>query len=377
MALLTVLAEWCGEGRTDLHAVSVDHGIRPEGGNECRMVHEYCDSLEVSHDTLTVSMPLEGNIQHAARRARYRMIASWARRREIEYVALAHSLDDQAETVLLNLARGSGVDGLAAMPDQVRRRGVCWIRPLLDVGRHELRQFLVGRNIGWVDDPSNDDPGFDRIRARRMLDALGELGLTRDRLARTATLMQHAREVLQDAGMAARARVVAENRLGDSHFGEEFWQLASETRLRLAADAIRRVSGSEYRPRFSALLSALEEVGRGRRHTLAGCMAVPGAGRSFWIIREAASCSGPVASDQCWDRRWRLAGKPAPDGSTIGVLGEDGLGRCRSWREGGDPRESVLASPALWSDGRLLAAPFAGFANGWRFDRLQDGDAAT
>ncbi len=372
MALLKLLSAWCNQRLIKLHAVSVDHGIRQENGSECRAVRSYCGVLGVQHDTLAVTTPLTGNMQNAARTERYRLIADWAHSREIGFVALGHSLDDQAETFLLNLSRGSGVDGLAGMPDQVRRLGVCWIRPLLNVGRDELRQFLVDRDIDWVDDPSNDDPDFDRIKARQMLVMLGELGLSRGRLARTARLMQQAREVLVDAAMAAGGRVLAENRLGDSHFGEEFWKLPSETRLRLSADAIRRVSGSEYRPRLSALKSALEEVAGGRRHTLAGCMAVPGRGSSFWIVRELASCSGPVAADQCWDGRWRLSGKPGPAGSTIGALGRDGLDECRNWREAGGPRESLLASPSLWSEGRLLSAPFAGLDNGWSFARVKD-----
>ena len=161
MALLKLLSDWGRTSRQQFLVVSVDHGLRANSGQECLAVREFAESCGHRHSTLRWNRPENcGNLQHAARDARYRLIAEWAGKKGIEAVALGHTKDDQAETVLLNLARGSGVDGLAGMPSALRKHGVTWLRPMLAVSRRELRNFLRDREIAWIDDPSNDDLAF-------------------------------------------------------------------------------------------------------------------------------------------------------------------------------------------------------------------------
>jgi len=148
-------------------AVTVDHGLRPESAAEAAAVGALCAARGIPHDTLVwAEGPESGNLQARARQARRRLIADWARGRGIGDVALGHTLDDQAETVLLRLARGSGVDGLAAMAAVAEGDGVRWHRPLLGIGRGALRDWLRGEGVAWIDDPSNEDPRFDRVRVR-------------------------------------------------------------------------------------------------------------------------------------------------------------------------------------------------------------------
>ena len=372
MALLSLLHPWCAERCIELRIISVDHGIRPESRSECSRVGAFAAELGAAHEILTCEQIPPGNLQDAARRLRYTMIASWAARNGLANVALAHTLDDQAETFLLNLARGSGVDGLSAMPIVVRRRGIRWLRPLLKVSRAELRTHLKDRGIAWIDDPSNNDERFDRVKARRLLDSVGELGASKERLAATAERMQEAREVLEDVATGAAVKVMTVGELGDVHFSGGFWGLGKETRLRLAAGAIRRVSGSDYRPRIATLFSALKAVRSGKGFTLSGSHFVAGADLGFSVVRELAACGPSVAADAIWDRRWRLADKPAPPGSVIGPLGEEGLRECEEWRRTSQLRESLIASPALRAGEELLSAPFAGMPNGWRFRRACD-----
>ena len=131
MALLSLMRPWCARRGVELRVVSVDHGIRAESRSECRVTGELAAGLGVAHEIVSCRQLPAGNIQDAARRVRHSLIADWANRNRIKFVALAHTLDDQAETFLLNLARGSGVDGLAAMPVDVCRLGIRWLRPLL------------------------------------------------------------------------------------------------------------------------------------------------------------------------------------------------------------------------------------------------------
>ena len=198
MALLSILHSWCKTRQIELCVVSVDHGIRKESLGECRRVGEFASELDVSHQILACdAAQLTGNFQDAARKMRYTLISDWARATGVGFVALAHTRDDQAETFLLNLARGSGIDGLAAMPVAVHRFGICWLRPFLQVGRSELRDYLGGQGIRWIDDPSNEDARFDRVKARRLLEKLGQMGVSRARLSATAERI---------AGSTCRAR---------------------------------------------------------------------------------------------------------------------------------------------------------------------------
>ena len=374
MALLSLMQPWCARRSVELRVVSVDHGIRAESRSECRLAGEFAAGLGVEHETVVCRQLPAGNIQDAARRVRHSLIADWAKRNRIGFVALAHTLDDQAETFLLNLARGSGVDGLAAMPVDVRKLGIRWLRPLLKVGRAELREYLQGEGIRWAEDPTNSDERFGRTRARRLFDSIGPLGATRERLAAAADRMQEAREVLEDAAAAAEEGIMTIGELGEVRIGAGFWRLKRETRLRIGARAVVAVSGSEYRPRLAALISGLEAVRSNRCFSLSGCLLLPGPESGFTVARELAACGPQVAGNSVWDRRWRLGERPAPPGSVIGPLGEAGLRTCSDWRLSGHPREVLVASPALWSGGKLLSAPFAGMANGWRF-RLDRGDA--
>lgn len=365
MALLHLLA---GQGLR-LSVATVDHGLRPEAADEAAVVAAACERLGLPHATLRWHDPGgAGNLPARARMARYGMLRIWAEARGITEIALGHTLDDQAETVLMRLARGSGVDGLSGMAEARGDGGILWLRPLLSQGRAALRDWLVARGIGWADDPTNDDPSYDRVKARQALVLLEPLGVSREGLAETALWMARARKVLG----AAAARL-AETAL--RHEAAEividaapFATAADETRLRLLSAAVRWVGGSAYRPRLAALTMVEAAVLAGKARTLAGCLLTLRRGQ-LRVGREPRAVSGLTAPAGCiWDRRWRLAGAPAPEGAELRSLGEDGLALCRQWRDAGLPRRTLVAAPALWRKDTLLAAPLAGTPGGWRLE---------
>ena len=127
------------------------------------------------------------------------LIAAWARDEGLGAVALGHTLDDQAETFVMRMARGSGVDGLSAMAPVTGFDGLLWLRPLLGVRRAAVRAWLVAEGVGWAEDPGNDDWRFERVRARAALPLLAPLGLGVERLAATAAAMARARAALEQA----------------------------------------------------------------------------------------------------------------------------------------------------------------------------------
>lgn len=223
-----------------------------------------------------------------------------------------------------------------------------------------MRDWLAARGLAWVEDPSNEDRRFDRVRARDLLAPLTDLGLTPERLGELARHMQAARPVLDAAMRALAAAAVAEEAGSLKIDRAAFAAALPETRHRLLARALMWISGSPYRPRFAALESAAEALAEGRAATLAGCLLRPEGGAAR-LLREpkAALAAPPVPAGQAWDGRWRIVG-PVLAGDLVGPLGAAGLADCPDWRDAGLPRELLLGSPALWRAGRLVAAPLAG-----------------
>ena len=366
VALLLLLDDLRRNGGPPLAAVTVDHGLRPEAAAEAAMVAQLCARLGLPHDTLRwTEGPGSGNLMDQARRARRRLIAKWARGRGIARVALAHTADDQAETVVMRLARGSGVDGLAAMAPATQAEGILWLRPLLDIRRSDLRDLLTARGQGWAEDPTNDDPVFDRTMVRRALVGLEGLGLTVDRLTATAHRQALARDALEFlAGYVAGQ--VAQVQCGAVLLSPDLRNAPREAQLRLLARAIRWVTGADYRPRFSALSAALDSPATS---TLAGVEVAPGK-HGLRIARELRACGPAVRPGAVWDNRWRVTGPEAR--SEIRALGPEGLAALPGWRDTGKPRAALLTSPGVWLDGRLLAAPLARPEAEWRAIPLRD-----
>jgi tRNA(Ile)-lysidine synthase len=156
-----------------IEAASVDHALRPEGREEADMVAMVCGRLGVPHEILTVewkSKPTTA-IQERAREERYRLLAGWAGSRSIAAIATAHHLDDQAETLVMRLARGAGVGGLAGMRRVATVPGsdVPLLRPLLSWRRSELEAICAEAGIEPACDPSNTDAQFERVRVRQSL----------------------------------------------------------------------------------------------------------------------------------------------------------------------------------------------------------------
>ena len=271
MALLHLVARWARERQVACQAVTVDHGLRPEARTEATLVAEACEGLRLRHETLQWQWDGQGNLQDAARRGRLSLIAGWAREHELTHVCVGHTEDDQAETLVMRLARGSGVDGLAGMRAERQSHGITWLRPLLNMSRQTLRDWLRAEEISWAEDPSNDDTRFDRVRARQ---AIATLGLDPARLGRTARQMQAAEAVLHRAMLdLAQAAVTQDD---DALLLDRAALRAAlpDTRWRLVAAALQYIGGAAYRPRFAPLEDFTAALLDGEGRTLAGVRSV-------------------------------------------------------------------------------------------------------
>jgi tRNA(Ile)-lysidine synthase len=288
-ALLVLAARWRAELKAgpELMAVTVDHGLRPESAREAHAVERLAGRLGVRHRTLQWSgrKPATG-LQEAARAARYRLLASAARDAGARHVLTGHTLDDQAETVLIRLARGSGLTGLGAMTRETALDGIVLVRPLLDLPKARLVATLDAVELSFADDPSNRDPRFTRARLRTLMPALAAEGLDARRLAVLARRLRRADATIELAVEAAAA-VVSNGAWADPGAvtldAEKFARLPAEVALRLLGRAIARI-GDEG-PVELGKLEALQETfnaalrSRGRatqpvrlRRTLAGAL---------------------------------------------------------------------------------------------------------
>jgi len=252
-----------------LTVVTVDHGLRREAGREAREVERLAAELGLPHRTLRWrgAKPKTG-LPAAAREARYRLLAEAARAVGASHVLTAHTRDDQAETLLMRLLRGSGLVGLSAMAPLSKRDGIVLARPLLDVPKAQLVATLRRAKIGFADDPTNRDPAFTRPRLRALLPLLAAEGGDSRNLARLATRLARANaavEVLADGAerfLRLRDRGEAPQAGERSFEASAFAALPDEVRLRLLLRAINALGheGPAELGKVETLMSVLDRA---------------------------------------------------------------------------------------------------------------------
>lgn len=373
MALMYVLHDWSRDGGPRLHAVTVDHGLRPEAAEEARMVATHAGKLGIAHDCLKwEGWDGHGNLPDQARRARYRLISAWAQERGISHVVLGHTADDQAETFLMRLAREAGVDGLSAMSASRRHGSTVFCRPALRTTREELRDVLRERNVTWIDDPTNSDTAYERVRARNLLAAMAPMGITAHSLTAVAHHMGEVRKTLYWYVFLA-AREMVSFQAGDLLIArKEFRTLQNEVKRRLLQSILTWVGSAEYAPRGRAIDLLMESIRGGTGMTLHGCRVLVEP-YQLRVVREynaVANLHVPVG--EIWDSRWQLTGLVNGSALEIRPLGPEGLRLCPDWRTGGLPEASQHSGPAVWEGEDLIAAPLASFGKGWQIDLVRD-----
>jgi tRNA(Ile)-lysidine synthase len=290
-ALLVLAARWqrALKTRPPLVAVTVDHGLRKEAKAEVVAVAKLAASLGIPHRILRWRgrKPSTG-LQQAARQARYRLLAGAAKVAGVSHIVTAHTRDDQAETVLMRMARGSGLTGLGAMAAQSRFGAVVLLRPFLDVPKARLVATLRAAKIPFAADPSNDDPRFTRVRWRTLMPQLAGEGLDARRLSLLATRLRRADAALEAQVDRAMAELAIEAPGAAAFPADGLVRLPVEVAVRLMGRAVTRFAseGSVELGKLESLLEALlaavrpgkRAVGRFRR-TLAGALVTLAGGR--------------------------------------------------------------------------------------------------
>ncbi|HEV2550598.1 MAG TPA: tRNA lysidine(34) synthetase TilS [Stellaceae bacterium] len=363
---LTLLADdWARANGGTITALTVDHRLRAQSAAEAAQVGAWLARRGIAHRILT--RPSEpsgtGGIQAAARAARYALLEEWCRAKGVLHLLLAHHREDQAETLLLRLARGSGLAGLAAMAGVFERADCRLLRPLLGVPRARLVATLSAIAQPWIEDPSNHDRAYARVRLRKSAPALTEAGLTPARLAATAARLGKARVTLEAEVATLLAAAVEFHPAGFARL--------DQTRLTAAPAAVGRrglaavlgaVGGAPFAPRSGRLDRLYDELCQELKggRTLGGCRLLPHRG-GLLVCREAAAMAPSVAlapgTIVYWDGRFRLyLAAEAPQGLFLGALGAAPVDAAR--RVPGAVRPSLAA---LSDKKTVVAVPALGY----------------
>lgn len=283
-ALLHLTLKWAAADGVPVSALIVDHGLRPESGTEAELAA--ARARDAGADTAVLAWegekPETGR-QEAAREARYALMTGWCADNGVTDLLLGHHLDDQAATVLMRLRHGSGIGGLAAMPEAGMRDGVRLLRPVLGLRKRDLTGWLTAQGLPWIEDPTNGSEAYERNRLNRLLAAEDGNGALTARLARLAARAARADQALTAAADTAWVRLArpVDGRIVLDRAG---WEAEpEEIRLRLIARAIDAVAGGG--PRLSGLEDALAVLPRQRRINLGGALISLG-GKRLSVSRE-------------------------------------------------------------------------------------------
>ncbi|WP_075215234.1 tRNA lysidine(34) synthetase TilS [Mongoliimonas terrestris] len=351
---------------------TVDHRLRPEAAREAAAVMAMAAGLGLSGEILAWehdAAPPVADLQAAARAARYRLIAEAAHRHGVEAVALGHTLDDQAETFLMRLIRGSGVYGLAGMPRERCVHGMRFVRPLLGVPKARLVAACRAAGLTFAVDPSNTADRFLRARVRRLAPALAEVGLTASVLAETAHRLARAAAVIDGVVADLRRAAVTDHGGVVSIAADPFRAAPDEVALRLLSGEIRRVRPTDYPPRIAALEAFLDAVraapGPIARRTVAGVVIEPKPDR-LWLYAEAGRRGFPevMVSEPCtlvWDGRIPVPiAAPVSPGTVVRAARKDERRKDLPARAASSLPVVVTAAGVLAGAGRGAAEPAPG-----------------
>lgn len=376
LALMLLAQRWAQSlpNPRRLIVYSLDHGLRPEAATEVAMVMREAErqGLEARALAWTEDKP-ETGIQEAARNARYRLIGEAMVKDGATLLLTAHHRSDQAETVLMRLAHGSGVEGLGAMSAFSTVEAVRVFRPLLEVEPASLASVVAEAGLIPAQDPSNDDSAYERVRWRKLLPTLAELGLDSATLARFATRMAETDDALSQMADAAFAELVALDGFGAASLPRATFEALSPAIGRRVLGRVLNVVGGRQKPRALGQVERLyDQIAAGdlpRSATLLGAV-VRLKGDQLVVAREPGRALPedtdlPPGAGLVWDRRFLITNVSGDEGLTAGAT--DFMPRHRLEEFLGfkvtTPAEAIRTAPIVRSaDGTILSL------GGWSFD---------
>lgn len=362
LCLTLQLADWCAAHNIALTALHVNHHLRLQATQEADCVKQWLIHKNIQCHILTVGRDLrkEGNIQAAARHARYALLTKWCKDNNISYLCVAHHADDQAETFLMRLARGSGVDGLSAMKPVTQYNGITVLRPYLYHTKAEIIAILKKDHQSWIDDPSNKNKSFTRVVMRDVLPVLQEASITSRHIVNVTSHLARASDCLHQM---VNEWIVEQGVWKGAYYAalptSVFQSLHKELALRVVSQCLLHFHSDELRfKHLEPLVHALQKEAH-RKVTLHHCVIHPYRNRIL-IYRERRHMQGGVImkEDFLWDHRVRIH-KTLGENYRCAALGEAGLAllKAQKYTLPSLPASLLHTLPAIWHLEELYAVP--------------------
>ena len=272
MCLTLIAKKFATQNDIELCALIVDHGLRNESASEAKRVKSYLKNLGINSEILKWQHSgVDSNIHKKARDARYSLMAEYCKSKGVKTLLVAHNKEDQAETVMIRILRGTGVDGLGSIKLKSRLNGISIYRPMLDISRDDIEEYLAASSIDYVNDPSNENDKFKRVKVRRLLremrdsfgvDVYSRLNLLADNANTSSNYLKHRAKTLEK-------KIITNTQFGVFYLDlNEFSKLHKELKLRLIKSILGKLSLKEYSPR----LDSLKELLRRLSNKSANCM---------------------------------------------------------------------------------------------------------
>ncbi len=296
-------------------ALTVDHELRPESKGEALFVSNYVKQLGAVESFILnwKKENIRGNIQSLARKARYKLLTDWCKDNKIKCLFVAHNKNDQAETFLLRLERGSGIDGLSSMNYKSYFNDICILRPLLDFSRSNIEQYAKFHKLKWIEDKSNQDLKYRRTLYRNLLKATYNQEILIQRIYSATLHMKRVIETLMYYTRIAFDRCINIDELGYIKIKlDPFYQLPEEIAMRVLFYSIMVIGNKYYKPRYNSFTSVFRNIlhrVKSINCTLSACK-IRKYGRNILIIKEPShikeiSIQLPISEPVLWDNRFK------------------------------------------------------------------------
>lgn len=359
--LAIISKEYCDKHQIPYVVLTVDHGLRPESKEESLWLKQYLESLGFK----VVILEWQGkkptsNIQEIAREARYDLLLNYCHKNSIKFLLTGHTQDDQAETIMLRIERGSGIDGLTGIKESSMQRNIAILRPLLHTKRRDIEESLKAKGLSWVNDPSNENKNFSRVKIRKMLHGFENYNMLLNRVDLMIANLRRSQDFIEQEVENIYRKICIEHSLFYySILLKDFVSLHEEIKLRILKKILMKTSGIIVIPRLKNLLNILKSIDSRKKFCITshGCEILLKDEKIFFY-RELKVLPKDIvldASNIIWDNRFNIEIKL--NSVSLGPLGMEGYSKIRKHIEMPyAPSNKIYFSlPTIRESGKIIA----------------------
>ncbi|MBX9805100.1 MAG: tRNA lysidine(34) synthetase TilS [Alphaproteobacteria bacterium] len=363
MALALLAHAWAKAQGGKAIALTVDHKLREESTREAVQVKSWLEAHGMEHHILTwdrgeKDMP-ETALQASAREARYHLLGQWCQAHGVKHLLTAHHAQDQLETFLIRLAKGSGLKGLTGIQGAVATAFGRTLRPLLTIDSAHLKVYLEKMNQPYIMDPSNENKDFARIRWRQLTPSLVAEGLTPQSLQETLERLTHSQRLIDQSISRYIQEHVTLSPYGYASLDKEALGESAEVLEEIVKRVLATIGTRDYPVRRQALHRAMEAMQSSQSFTLGGCQLIQKA-KQYWIVRELAAVGDDIPINQqgtyLWDNRFTVE-VPLDGRGRIAALGEEGISQLSEEQKlplKDVPHVVLQTLPAMWEGDEVV-----------------------